>query len=193
MELDRFNLIRKRYGKLASWATWSPQNDLEDARSGIGDLSIFDPQNSKNVIRDLHTDFVLVALNVSHEDEGVSDWRNFHSNYHRNTDYKLRRMLSGTKLWGAYITDIFKNFPEPNSRLVLKYCKEHPDELSSQVETFRDEMELVCSGQTVLIAFGDIVFKILSDNLSKEFVVHKIPHYASMKTVADMRAECLKF
>ena len=54
-------------------------------------------------------------------------------------------------------------------------------------------MELVCSGQTVLIAFGDIVFKILSDNLSKEFVVHKIPHYASMKTVADMRAECLKF
>ena len=56
MELDRFNLIRKRYGKLASWATWSPQDDLEDARSGIRDLSIFDPQNSTNVIRDLHTD-----------------------------------------------------------------------------------------------------------------------------------------
>ena len=193
MELNRFNLIRKRYGKLASWATWSPQVDLEDARDGISDLSIFDPQNPENVIYDLHTNFVLVALNVSYEVETVSDWRNFHSAYNRNTDYKLRRILSGTKLWGSYITDIFKNFPEPDSNLVLKYCKNHPDEVSSQVDTFREEMKLVCDGQTVLIAFGDIVFKILTDNLSKEFKVHKISHYASTKTIAFMRSECLAF
>jgi len=192
MELEKFERIKCLYGGVASWACWSPQSDPDKPKSGTGDLSIFDPKNPNNTISSLHTNFVLVGLNISRDDVSDKPWRNFHSYNPRATDYIIRLMLEETKLWGSYMTDIFKNFPEPKSSKVKAYCKKNPDQLKSQVKAFREEMKLVCNNQTTLIAFGKVTFEILEANLRNDFKIQKVHHYADTNTSIDKKRQgCL--
>jgi len=192
MDLEKFESVKCLYGGVASWACWSPQSDPERKKSGIGDLSIFDPKNPNNTISSLHTNFVLVGLNISRDDVSDKPWRNFHSYNPRANDYKIRLMLEGTKLWGSYMTDIFKNFPEPNSSKVKAYCRKNPDQLESQVEAFREEMKFVCDNQTTLIAFGGVTFEILEANFKNDFKIQKVLHYAyRFASIDEKRQGCL--
>ena len=54
---------------------------------------------------------IFVALNFSRETV-MEDFANFHDARHISQDFKIRYALKGTKLWGGYMTDIIKNFPE---------------------------------------------------------------------------------
>lgn len=192
MHLKRFQEIETRYSNVASWACWAPQTNHLKRKSGISDLTIFDPSVGHNCIQLLHTNFVLVGLNISRDDICDGPWRNFHSDNPFNTDYKLREIFIGTKLWGAYMTDILKDFPEPKSNKVLKYCKDYPYELDKHVQNFCDEISFVCANQTELVALGDLTYKILNDRLGINYKIHKIFHYASTKTIEQMRSEVIK-
>lgn len=194
VDLEKFESIKSLYGGVASWACWAPQSDMKRAKSGIGDLSIFDPKNTNNAISALHTNFVLVGLNISRDDVSDKPWRNFHSNDKNATDYKIRLMLASTKLWGSYMTDIFKDFPEPKSQKVIEYCAKHPVELQAQVSSFHEEIEFVCENKPILIAFGNVVFQILTENFGDEFKIEKVHHYAYTGVSIDkMRESYINF
>ena len=70
-------------------------------------MSIF---NDDDLCTKLNDKYVFVGLNASdtHGDQGHEPWKNFHSDYEHQKDYKLRHALTGTKIWRSYITDIIK-------------------------------------------------------------------------------------
>ena len=168
-----FEYVRDRYGLFASWAVW-PEPGIKP-KSNMEDLSIFEPPRLKKTLEALHNDYVLVALNIS-TIEIKTPLSNFHGQ--NGEVYKARYALSDTPLWGSYMTDILKDFPEPDSSKVEKVIKNDPSLIIPHLNFFREEMSMLGNKDTTLVAFGGLVYSILSDHLSAEFSVAKIDHYA---------------
>ncbi len=188
---EKFDFIKKKYGPLASWAIWAEQGDTP--KSNMGDLSILDPDVDKNLLSKLNPNIVLVALNFAADIEH-EPWDNFHKYRPHATDFKTRYALRDTPLWGAYMTDILKNYPEVDSQKVLSHIKKHPELEQQNITSFRQELEDVGSTNPRLIAFGNIVNDILKRNLA-EFEIIKIPHYAhrmNKETYREQVKEILK-
>ena len=170
---EKFCFIKKKYGRVASWAIWAHEN--EKPTSNMGDLTVLDPEINKNLLSELNPNVVLVALNFS-EDVNHKPFENFHAGG-KFQDYKTRYALRDSPYWGGYMTDIIKNQPEKNSDELVKYLKTHPNEVQSNVEYFRQELLDIGAVKPTLVAFGKVVYLILKKNLS-EFKIVKIPHYA---------------
>ena len=141
----------------------------------MGDLTVLDPEINKNLLSELNPNVVLVALNFS-EDVNHKPFENFHAGG-KFQDYKTRYAIRDSPYWGGYMTDIIKNHPEKKSDGLVKYLKTHPDEVQSNVESFRQELRDI-GANTKLVAFGKAVHDILKKNLP-EFEIVKIPHYAA--------------
>ena len=178
METDLFQSIKEKYGDVASFASWSPKISGK-AKSGIDDLSIFEPLNTNNVIQTLHTDSVLVGLNISRGDIKCEAWRNFHSPNSKATDYKLRLAVPGTALSGCYMTDVLKGIVEVDSGKVVKDFRDNPQKLKPHLDSLKDELKFISSKRPRLYAFGSIAFKLLIDNLASEYEIIQLYHYAS--------------
>ena len=170
---EKFGFIKKKYGRVASWAIWAHED--KEPTSNMGDLTVLDPEINKNLLSELNPNVVLVALNFS-EDVNHKPFENFHAGG-KFQDYKTRYALRDSPYWGGYMTDIIKNQPEKNSDELVKYLKTHPDEVQSNVESFRQELRDIGVEKPKLVAFGNDVYYILKRNLP-EFEVVKIPHYA---------------
>ena len=120
---QRFNLIKEKYGKLASWAVWAAEGVT--ATSNISDLSIFDHEE---ILKILNPNVIVVGLNISRDDlKDKPPFANFHSDYPRAKEYKLRRVLKDTSWWGGYLTDVIKDFPEIYAGNVLRALKNDPE------------------------------------------------------------------
>jgi hypothetical protein len=188
---EKFDFIKKKYGHLASWAIWAEQGDTP--KSNMGDLSVLDPNVDKNLLSKLNPNIVLVALNFA-ADIKHEPWEVFHKYRRYGTDFKTRYALRDTPLWGAYMTDVLKNYPEVNSQKVLSHIKKHPELEYQNITSFRQELEDIGSTNPRLIAFGNIVNDILKRNLP-EFEIIKIPHYAhqmNKETYREQVKEILK-
>ena len=61
---------------------------------------------------------------------------------------------------------------------VLKYLKKNPEILEHNVKLFEEEMKFLGSSDPIIIAFGSICYKFLLENLSSDFNIYKITHYA---------------
>ena len=170
---EKFDSIKEKYGRVASWAIWAHED--EEPKSNMGDLTVLDPEINKNLLSELNPNVVLVALNFS-EDVNHKPFENFHAGG-KFQDYKTRYALRDSPYWGGYMTDIIKNQPEKNSDELVKYLKTHPDEVQSNVESFRQELRDIGAKKPKLVAFGNDVYDILKRNLP-EFEIVKIPHYA---------------
>ena len=103
---------------------------------------------------------------------------NFHDKRSEATDYKLRFALHGTKLWGAYLTDIIKDFDQKISGKVVSFLKENPDFEKQNVEYFLNEISELGVKEPTLVALGTPTFDILNRNLSDRYKIIKIRHYA---------------
>ena len=171
---EKFGFIKKKYGRVASWAIWAHED--KEPKSNMGDLTVLDPEINKNLLSELNPNVVLVALNFS-EDVNHKPFENFHAGG-KFQDYKTRYALRDSPYWGGYMTDIIKNQPEKNSDELVKYLKTHPDEVQSNVESFRQELRDIGAEKPKLVAFGRAVHDILKKNLP-EFEIVKIPHYAA--------------
>ena len=99
--------MKDKYEFYSSWAVWA--NEGTTPKSNIGDLSVLDPDVNDSLLTSLNPNIILVALNISRGDIQYP-LANFHDKRSEATDYKLRFALRGTKLWGAYLTDIIKDF-----------------------------------------------------------------------------------
>ena len=184
----KFDFIKENYGQYASWAVWAEQE--EKPKSKMGDLTILDPDINENLLSELNPEVVLVALNFS-LDVKHEPWGNFHSNRPHATDYKTRFALKGSTLWGGYMTDIIKNYPEKESGDVSIYLKLHREFEQKNIKFFRKELKDIGANNPLLVAFGNEVNNVLNRNIT-DLEILKIPHYASHQGVVQYREEVSK-
>ena len=185
MDIEKFEFIKKKYGHCASWAVWKEQG--ETAMSNMGDLNILDPQQNPNLLSQLKPDIVFVGLNTSRDISDTSPFSNFHPNYPYARDYNTRFALKDTELWGGYMTDIIKDYPELHGQKVMSFLRDNPDVERKNIETFREELKDLGTENRTIIAFGNDVFSILSRNLKNEFNIFKVTHYSARLNQQGLR------
>ena len=181
MNIHRFNALRVKYGGCASWAIWSDAG--ERPKSNIGDLSVFDILRNPTLLEQLKPRIIFVGLNIS---RGVmtEPLANFHDARPQGTDFKIRHALKGSRFWGGYMTDLFKDLDEKDSNKVKALIDKDTGLVESHVNFLRNEVQDVAGGPNIratLVAFGDIVYEKLHRHFADEHEVKKIPHYASQK------------
>jgi len=186
--IDRatFQLIKKKYGHYASWAVWADAG--EKPKDNIGDLSIFEIEEGDGLLSQLKPGVVLVGLNIS---RGIMPlpFVNFHDGRGKSQDFKLRYALKGTPLWGAYITDIIKDFDQKVSGKVLAYLRSNRSFEKDNVEVFKEELRDLGVTQPIIIALGAVAFTVLARNLGKQYDVWKMPHYSQYISKEKYREE----
>lgn len=188
---ENYNELLKRFGNVASWAMWMEQTGASP-KSNVGDLSVFD---DPNLLDKLNTGFVFVGLNASNKHDDFLDysraWFNFHSSSPRGHDYKLRFALSDTPMWGSYITDIIKYYPEVDSAKVINYVKNNPEVLNENIVAFKEELGLL-GGDPTIVALGNATYDFLKKHLGKEYAIVKVMHFSYRIGKEKYRKEMLK-
>ena len=183
---NQFNFIKSKYQYWSSWAIWADQGDTP--KSNVGDLSVLDPNTNAKLLPTLNPNIALVALNISRGDITLP-FGNFHDARSEATDYKIRYATNDTPLWGAYMTDIIKDFEEKISGKVKSYLRENRDFEKENVDFFMQELSDIGATNPTLIAFGNESYDILKRNLNNEFKIHKIPHYANYSSKEKYRMQ----
>lgn len=186
-----YDLLKTKYGDVASWAIWSTDYSKTEPKKNTSDLSVF---KDKDLFKKINTGYVFVGLNASstHGDvsQGTDAWYNFHSNYSKQNDYKLRYALQKTKYWGSYITDVIKRYEEVDSSKVKSYLKKNPAVVRDNIVEFKEEIALL--GETpVLVALGSTTYDILKQYLFDEYEIKKIKHYSYAIGKEDYRDEII--
>ena len=173
IDKSTFESIKARYGFWSSWAIWSEAG--EAPKSNVGDLSVFE---TDTILKDLNPEVILVGLNIS---RGSIKQRlaNFHDARAEATDFKIRYALIGSRLWGGYMTDIIKDYDEKASGKVASFLRANSAFEESNVNIFREELELLGSVDPTIIAFGNDAYAILSRHFGTKYRLLKIPHYAN--------------
>ena len=174
-ELD-FGKLKSRFGYCCSWAIWSKASDTP--KSNVGDLSLLNPDLNKNLLNQINPNVVFVALNFSRETT-KEDFANFHDPRPMSQDYKIRYALQDTKLWGGYMTDIIKDYPEKSSNKMMSFLKKDKTIEKDNCKLFLEEMDLLKSNNPKIIAFGNDAYLILTRNFKDKFNIIKVPHYAN--------------
>lgn len=175
---NTYEVLKEKYGKFSSWAVWDRAGATPASNTGSMNW-VDDPR----LLRILNTGFVFVGLNASNthgnqDGEFETAWKNFHSDYRYQKDFKLRFALQDTRYWGSYLTDVIKGHVEVESGKVAKYLKEHPE--VAEENTSALEEELSCLGKRpVLVAIGAKTDEILREYLGDKYPVVPIPHYAA--------------
>ena len=182
IDIKRYNKLKEEYGHVSSWTIWG--QPTTGVSSNIPDMSIF---KDKNICNKLNDKYVFVGLNGSstHGNQDDEPWKNFHSSYEHQRDYKLRYALTDSKFWGSYITDIIKVFEgdreeskEVSSKKFMSKLRKHPEVVDENIEIFKNELSILSDEKPILIAIGNDSHNILKNNL-KGYEIHKIKHYSS--------------
>lgn len=109
--------ISNSHGGYASWAVWIDE-DIKP-KSNMGDMSIFDLNENPQLLNILNPNVIMVGLNISKVIE--KPLSNFHGAI--GGAFKIRYAFRDTPFYGAYMTDIIKDFEEKISGTVLTYLK----------------------------------------------------------------------
>ncbi|MFZ1568577.1 MAG: hypothetical protein WAT29_07150 [Thiolinea sp.] len=177
---------------MASWAVWAKAG--EKPKSNISDMSVLDVNLNPSVLDLVTTDIVMVALNFAREVAFNRPFMNFHDANPHGQDYKIRHAFEGTEFYGAYMTDIIKDFPMLSSSDVLKHLKNNPSVVQNQIERFREELKFIGTYKPILLAFGKDTFNILQRNLRHEEygALIQLTHYSHQINKENYRIDTLK-
>jgi len=184
-----FDKLKSSFGYCGSWAIWSKASDTP--KSNVGDLSLLNPDLNKNLLNEINSNIVFVALNFSRETT-KEDFANFHDPRPMSQDYKIRYALQDTKLWGGYMTDIIKDYPEKSSNKMMSFLKKDKTIEKDNCKLFLEEMDLLKSNNPKIIAFGNDAYLILTRNFKDKFNIIKVPHYANYISKEKYRELVLK-
>ena len=181
--------LKEHYSDTSSWTVWKEPGSK--VKSNTGDMSIFEDEN---ICAILNNKYVFVALNYSntHGEQTKTPWKNFHSSYIYQNDYKLRYALLNSEFWGSYITDIIKDLPEVDSSKVMKQLKNNPQIIEKNIKRFKKELNTLSDKRPVLIALGNDSERILKENLENEYEIYKIKHYSAWINKENYKKEVLK-
>jgi hypothetical protein len=91
--------------------------------------------------------------------------------------------------YGAYMTDIIKDFEEKVSDKLMKYLKNNPTFLQENILSFENELKDIGSNNPILIAFGNDCYKILNNNFRDKYRIYKVSHYSSCISKEKLRIE----
>lgn len=167
--------IAKKYGEFASWAVWVNE-DLKP-KSNIGDLSIFDLELNPKLLEIINPNVIMVGLNFSRTMKGEV-FANFHDKRPQGQDYKIRNAFRDTKFYGAYMTDIIKDFEEKISSNVLSYLKENKEFELQNVRLFEQEIKDLKCIDPLIIAFGNITYDLLQKHFGEFYRIKKVMHFS---------------
>jgi hypothetical protein len=169
---EHFELLRDEFGFHSSWAVWGDMGDRP--KDGMDDLSIFGSEKLENTLRYLHTDFVIVALNISKAIEFPLS--NFHG---KNGEvYKARYAFRDTPLHGGYMTDVIKDFEEAKAQKMSIFLKKNKSFEQENVRIFEGELSKLKSKNLTLVALGQEVEGVLRRNFKDKYNIIRVPHYA---------------
>lgn len=191
---SQFDAIRNRLGTHTSWAVWAPAGDKP--KSNVGDLSIFnDEKKIAEILPKLNPDIVLAGLNGANGDGAIDAevryFANFHSHWHRATDYKIRYATAGTVLEGAFMTDVIKHHYETDSNVVARHLREDPAYEREKVEEFFAEITSLSESPTIF-AFGGMAYGLIQKYNNGRFRAFQLYHYAFTMGKERFREETLK-
>ena len=181
--------IQDKYGEFASWAIWT--NEVISPKSNIGALSIFNLDKNPNLLKILNPNVIMVGLNFSRTIEKKA-FVNFHDKRPQGQDYKIRYAFRDTEFYGAYMTDIIKDFEEKISGNVLQYLRDNKEFELMNVNLFEQEIaDLKCS-DPLIIAFGNITFDILNKHFGQKYRIKKVMHYSQQISKENYKATVWK-
>jgi hypothetical protein len=185
ISIKKFIEIRERFGHFASWAVWADEG--VNPKDNIDDLSVLNPDVNPSLLKILHGNAILLGLNISRRIERPLG--NFHDPRPMATDFKIRYALKDTDYWGSYMTDIIKDFEEKASGKMMSFLRTNKDFERENIRKLREEIEVLGFSQPILVAFGKDAEKIAERNLSKEFQIVGIPHYANYISKENYREQ----
>jgi len=186
---EHFHEIEKKYGEVASWAVWADAG--AKPKSNIGDMSVFNLEKNPNLLNNLNTNIIMVGLNFSRTIERIN-FVNFHDSRPQGQDYKIRFAFNGTKYYGAYMTDIIKDFEEKISGNVMAFIKKNKEFELKNIKYFQQELDDLRVNNPLIIAFGNHVFNILQKHFGNKFMLVKVPHYSNHISQENYRYEVQK-
>ncbi|MCL0055471.1 hypothetical protein M1N56_06340 [Dehalococcoidia bacterium] len=177
MDRATFEVIESCYGDVASWAIWNMDN--------IANLDVLDIEKDEKLLTKLNPQIVLLGLNIS----GDLDERRF-SNFHvagaQGSRHlrKLRYALYGSVLWGAYMTDIIKEYPQSNSGKVKVDLDTCPEILENNFSKFHKEIESLGVENPTIVAFGGTTYGYLKKYIRRypesKCKTMQIVHYSAV-------------
>jgi len=186
MDQKRFNFVKEKYGLHASWAVWAKEGDTP--KSNMGDLSIF--ENNKTLL-ELNPNIVLVGLNFSVSGVVQKPFQNFHGI--GGGAYKIRYALVDTSFWGAYMTDIIKDFLEKESHNVVSYLRKNKSLVEKNIVSFEEELRDIGALNPTIIGFGNDSFNILKKNLGSKYNIIIAMHYSHYVSKEKYREHIKQF
>lgn len=175
IELTTFEEVRNRFGHFASWAVWAEAGDKP--KDNIADLDVLAPELNPALLHTLHSNVILLGLNISRPIDHPLG--NFHDPRPMATDFKIRYALQGAFCWGAYMTDIIKDFEEKASGKMMKFLRTNSEFEEENICHLREEIAVLGNPAPVLVTFGKDAQRIAERNLGDEFRIVGIPHYAN--------------
>ena len=178
IDIDTNNKVKEKHSEYASWAVWAEASDKP--KSNMADMSIFDLSNNPDLLKTLNKDVIMVGLNFSRLERNQEPWGNFHDPHRAANDFKIRYAFQDTVYYGAYMTDIIKNFVELKARDAVKLVKQSPTLLAKNISNFRDELKDLGCHRPLILAFGGDAFELIEKNLeSHEYSgLIKLTHYS---------------
>lgn len=185
MDEKHYLEIVNKYGDFASWAIWADVGSKP--KSNVGDLTIFDPIKNRGLLGQLKPNVVMVGLNISRRIKLT--FGNFHDSRPQSQDYKIRYAFRDTKFYGAYMTDLIKDFEQKISGTVLKYLRSNKDFEEQNILLFEQELADLKSSDPLIIAFGNDSFNILNRHFRERFKIVKVPHYSMHISKEEYRME----
>jgi hypothetical protein len=185
IDINTFEVVRNRFGHYASWAVWAECGI--NSKDNIADLGVLDPEANPALLDTLHTNAILIGLNISRPIDRLLG--NFHDPRPVATDFKICHALRGTPYWGAYMTDIIKDFEEKVSGKMVAYLKRDPEFEMLNVRRFKDEMNVLGCSHPILVAFGKDAERVIRRNFGDSYDVVGIPHYANYVSKENYRRQ----
>jgi hypothetical protein len=167
--------IAQKYGAYSSWAVWA--NEGSKPKSNIGDMSLFDLSINPTILSILNPHIIMVGLNFSRAVNNTP-FSNFHDGRPQSQDFKLRFAFSNTPYYGAYMTDIIKDFEEKISGNVRAYLNENNGFELHNIDLFNQELADLQSKDPLIIAFGNMTYDILKKHFDGKYCIQKVMHYS---------------
>lgn len=178
----------------------APRLFLNTAVKTLNSIHTEDEYESR--AKDLHTRFVLVALNFAERSPQVQEatsglaFHSFHEETTTTSDHRLRDACLGTPLWGSYITDLVKFVdgvlsPVRDSKASnIERRLRVPEFLGEQVDGLCYELSRLGCENPTIVALGNAVYSALTSNREIQALVklqqvlgdgtriNKVPHYS---------------
>ena len=160
----------------------------EGSKSNMEDISFFE-NPTITTLNSLNPNIILVGLNISKHIPKL--FNNFHPNYSSAQDYKTRYALKNTMFWGAYMTDIIKDFEEKVAGNLMKYLSKNKKFEKENIINFEQELIDIGSNSPIIIAFGNDSYKILKRNFT-QYNIYKVSHYSAFINIDKFLEEFIK-